>query len=492
MPGYRGEDAEETESDGRQFEPSRTIQIRAPRLDDGPRSFLFPRDGNALKDQALVAHEEIARDRRSWPWWRWVLTGLSVLALALSSYLGWHYVVGGSVIGCGAGGPCDRVLSGRWSTVGGVLPVSGLAAGAYLAMVVAGLFIGPATAAPVRRLAWRAMLVLAGAAAGSAVWFTIVQKWVIGAFCPYCMATHITGLLLAALVIWRVPRQFDDNAKCIALTEPAPNESKSEVNPKSKIQRPETSRPAGFRTLLLRIPNLLRISNFGLRTWSLIGLALAGILAACQVCFKPPAVYRGGESQHNLPAIDPHAAPLAGSPEATNVVTLLFDYECPHCQQLHFMLNEVIRRYGGKLAFALCPAPLNSRCNPYIPRDVDEFKDSCELAKVGLAVWVAKREAFRTFDGWMFSYESGDRWHPRSLDAARAKAIELVGQAKFDAAWADPWIDRYLQTCVRIFGAAGGGAVPKLVFGSRWVIPEPNDADDLAWILQESLAVPKP
>jgi hypothetical protein len=126
---------------------------------------------------------------------------------------------------------------------------------------------------------------------------------------------------------------------------------------------------------------------------------------------------------------------------------------------------------------------------------VDEFKDSCELAKVGLAVWVAKREAFPVFDRWMFSLESGDRWRPRSLDAARAKAVELVGQAKFDAARADRWIERYMQTSIRIYGstvAQSGNAVPKLVFGSRWVIPEPYDADGLVLILHDSLAVPRP
>ena len=223
---------------------------------------------------------------------------------------------------------------------------------------------------------------------------------------------------------------------------------------------------------------------------ALVGLALAGILAACQAGFAPPAVYRGGESQgNNLPAIDPRAVPLVGSPDALYIVTLLFDYKCPHCQQLHCMLDEAIRRYDGKLAFALCPAPLNSQCNPYVPRDVDEFKDSCELAKVGLAVWVAKREAFPAFDGWMFSPEPGHLWHPRSLDAARAKAVELVGQAKFDAARADPWIDQYLQTSIRIYGdtipATSSTAVPKLVFGSRWVTPEPDDADDLVLILHD-------
>ena len=225
------------------------------------------------------------------------------------------------------------------------------------------------------------------------------------------------------------------------------------------------------------------------RSLALVGLALAGILATCQISIAPPPVSRAGQSQNNLPALDPHSVPLVGSPDASHVVTLLFDYKCPHCQQLHFMLNEVVRRFRGKLAFALCPTPLNTKCNPYVPRDVDEFKDACELAKVGLAVWLANREAFPAFELWMFTMESGDRWQPRSLDAARAKAVELVGQAKFDAAWADPWIDRFLQTSVRLLGATGSNAIPKLVFGSRWVVPQPTDADGLVSILYESLGI---
>ncbi len=165
-------------------------------------------------------YKKSTRLLQSWPWWRWVLTGLNTLALSLSALMSWHYLKGGSMIGCGGGSPCEQVLNSQWSVIAGIFPVSGLAVGVYLALLVASLFIGPATEVPIRRLAWKVMLVLVGAIAGSAIWFTILQKWVIGNFCPYCMTTHITGLLLAALVIWRAIM----NSKIIQRKYPA-NES---------------------------------------------------------------------------------------------------------------------------------------------------------------------------------------------------------------------------------------------------------------------------
>jgi hypothetical protein len=315
------------------------------------------------------------------------------------------------------------------------------------------------------------MLVLAGSVAGSAVWFTIIQEWVIGDFCIYCMTTHITGLLLAALVFWRAIKEFDEHSNDIPLTSPKKDQHISPAN-KQRINR--------------TLPTM---------RLALIGLLLAGILAAFQIVFSSSSVYHDGESQVNLPSIDYHDVPMVGSPDAPYVVTLLFDYQCPHCQKIHFMLNEAIHRYAGKLAFALCPAPLNTHCNPYVPRDVDAFKNSCELTKISMAVWVASREAFPAFENWMFTFESGDSWHPRSLETVRAMAVELVGQAKFDAALSDTWIGKYMQTCIRIYGQTiqnGKGGIPKLIFGSRWVIPETYNADDFIMILQKSLTVPKP
>jgi uncharacterized membrane protein len=419
----------------------------------------------------MVIYKDKTRLQRYWPWWRWIMTGFNTLALVLSVIMSWHYLVGGSMAGCGGGSPCEQVLNSRWSVIAGIFPVSGLAVGVYLAMLVASLFIGVDTEAPIRRLAWSMMLILVGSVAGSAIWFTILQKWVIGDFCPYCMTTHITGLLLAALVIWRAIREVDNHSK------DNPLKNRAIVKDGSPVTSKRIFRPLHAMGLVLS------------------GLVLAGILAAFQVIFTPSAVYSDGESQDNLPAIDYQAVPMVGSPDAPYIVTLLFDYQCTHCQKIHFMLSEAVRIYAGKLAFMLCPAPLNTKCNPYIGQDVDAFKNSCELARISLAVWFARQESFPAFENWMFTFESGDSWYPRSLENARAKAVELVGQAKLDAALSDPWIGQYMQTCVSIYGQTiqgGKGGIPKMVFGSRWVIPEPNNADDLVMILQKSLAVPNP
>jgi hypothetical protein len=157
------------------------------------------------------------------------------------------------------------------------------------------------------------------------------------------------------------------------------------------------------------------------------------------------------------------------------------------------MLREAVSRYDGRLAFVLCPTPLNAECNPYIPRDEGAFINSCELARISLAVWVADREMYPAFENWMFTFESGDRWQPRSPGSARTRAMELVNREKYEKAYNDPWISQYLQICTRIFGQtirSGRGGIPKLVYGSRWVIPEPANANDLVRIIKESLGVP--
>lgn len=409
--------------------------------------------------------------QRKWPVWRWMIFGLNILALTISAILSWHYMQGSSFAGCGDGSPCEQVINSHWSTLAGILPVSGLAFGVYLSLLIAGFFIGPDTEFTMRRLAWSIMLILAGSIAGSALWFIILQKWMIKEFCPYCMTAHVTGLLLTALLIWK-----------------AVNESRIFIN--DKQEKDHTMVRNSSQTIPGQPNHPSRVVGL-----TLTGFALACMLAAIQAFSTPSQIYSEGESQESPTTLDYHNIPMVGSPEAPYIINVLFDYQCSHCQKIHFMLNEVIRHYDGKLAFALNPVPLSSKCNPYVQGNADTFNNSCDLTRIGLAVWIADRESFPAFENWMFSYESGDRWLPRSIETARSKAIELVGQEKFDNALSDKWIDEYMQTSVQIFGQTiqgNRGGIPKMIFGSNWVIPQPNSPDDLISILQESLAVPLP
>ncbi|HVS71377.1 MAG TPA: vitamin K epoxide reductase family protein [Phycisphaerae bacterium] len=378
---------------------------------------------------------------RPWPWPRRALIILSFLGLVLSSYLSYHFLSGASVIGCSATSACDAVLSSRFSSIAGVLPVSGLAAGAYLALFFATFFIGPSTPPADRRLAWAAILLLAAAAAGGALWFIFVQEFLLHAFCPWCMTTHIISLLLFALALAKAPS-----------------------------------------------PRLVPTGS---------GIFLAALLMTFQLTLSPKPASQAGDSPIALPALDAHAVPLIGSPNAPTIVTLLFDYNCPHCQHLHTLLADAVARYHGQLAFVLCPTPLNMDCNPYIPQQVDQFKTSCDLAKLSLAVWLANPSAFPTFDDWLFSPDPGASWRPRSLDAARAKAIQLVGQSPLDSALANPWIPRFLNTSVQLFGNTlgphqTGAAVPKLLYHAHWVTPTPSDTTSLLATLQSTLDIPPP
>lgn len=412
--------------------------------------------------------------RIKWPLWRQALVGLGAIAAVLSLILSWHVFSGSSMLGCNAGSSCDEVMQSHWSMVAGVLPVSSLAVSVYLALLAALFFIGPGTEKPVRLLAWKVLVVLAGAILGSAVWLTVIQKWFIGAFCPYCMSTHITGVVISVLILIRALKELEANEEPEKQAKPA------------QFKEPEVK----TKKQPVRLLKSKQVIDF-----LFIGLLLSGVLAVAQVTVKPTTQFNSGETPESLPKVNVQGAPIIGPRDAEHTLFLLFDYNCAHCQKIHFMVQEMVDRYKGKLAVVLCPTPLNTQCNSYVPKDVKAFSTSCELTRIGLAVWRAKPSAFNDFEQFMFTFETGSRWESRTPEAARGKAIELVGQPAFESALKDSWIDGYIESCVQLFGhtmQGGKGGIPKLVYGSRWVIPQPENTDNLMDIVQTSFSLQKP
>ena len=362
------------------------------------------------------------------------MTLLGVVALALCIFMAVHDMNGTYMIGCSAGSSCDSVMSSRWSSLFGILPVSLPAAGLYLAFVICAIACAVSKDEELRSMAQSFMQAVAGAVLVASLWFIALQLFAVREFCKYCMAAHTVGIMISIAVILRFYR-----------------EGKS-------------------------------------RRWFAAGASAGVLFAVVHVLTAPSSVYDAGFAEEPLPTVSGMDVPVIGNPDAEHVVEVLFDYQCSHCRTIHPWL-EVIAA-DGDIAFVLCPSPLSPSCNPYIPRDVeDRFVGSCDLARLALAVWTAEHEKFFEFDHWLFGY-GDDAWLPRPVSEAREKAGSLIGEARLSEALADPWIDSYLSLIFEMFGrttSEGHSGIPRLISGQKWLVPEAESSEELRRLIEEMI-----
>ena len=369
------------------------------------------------------------------------MVALVTIVLLLSVILCIHSISGHGLIGCSQGTNCNAVLGSKWSFLFGIIPVSALAAGVWIAFLIC-LTLHRSSDLELQFFLNRILLILSGAVTGSAAWFIWLQSHMIRAFCPYCMTAHILGIIISVLtVIW-----------CVK-------------------QKPGHS--------------LLSIG---------FGLVLAAGLAIVQFATTPLTLAERGFTQEPLPELSAQELPVIGDPDAPHTITLLFDWQCSHCRQVHGMLPDVVERLQGKVAFILCPISLSRECNPLVPQgNTDRFTGSCQLLHIGLALWRTDPVAFQRYEEWYWG-NPAKGWNPPGVEEATARASDLIGADMLETAMNDPWIESYLQTVLQIFGrtsTSGRSAVPRMIYGGNWLIPEADDAAGLATLV-ESLINQKP
>ena len=517
-----------------------------------------------------------------------VVSAVSVAALAVAGValvlcvvMAVHSVSGMGLVGCAAGSVCDDVMSGRWSRVLGIVPVSGLAVGVYFALIVSLLCVRLAKDEEMVGLAVKLLPVFAGVIVGSAVWFIGLMLVEEDGVCRYCLAAHSLGLLEAVLLMvlvgsgrrcgkngevvkrwekcgWRFDNEVDIRQEGVgryvaegevteAIRKEMCIEGESEMSSVSEavmgmesgwrcgkegeagLKIGEGAENCGmgesgdevvvgndggkrdFGSGFVSEVGCERMSEekiIGERNkwdfargkrrfvgkWGMFGagVMLAAVLAVVQVATAPSFIYQKGSVEEPLPLVGAAGAPVIGDAgRAEVVIDILFDYQCSHCQKVHSMLPEVVSRLDGRVAFVLCPCPLSAKCNPYVPREDVRFEGSCELAKIGLAVFGVDPEAFAKYDAWMF--EAGeDGWWPRGAGEARAFAEGLVGAGRLAQAMESEWIyERLLQT-YELFGrtsAGGQGGIPRFICGEQWVVPEAASAEELVGLLASEFGI---
>ena len=372
---------------------------------------------------------------------RKTMVALVTIVLLLSVVLCIHSISGRGLIGCSQGTNCNAVLGSKWSFLFGIIPVSALAAGVWIVFLIC-LTLHKSSDLELQNFLNRILLILSGAVTGSAAWFIWLQSHMIKAFCPYCMTAHILGIIISALtVIW-----------CVK-------------------QRPGHS-----------VLNII------------FGLFIAVALAVVQFSTTPLTLAERGFTSEPLPEFSAQELPVTGNPDAPHIVTLLFDWQCSHCRQVHGMLPDVVERLQGKVAFILCPISLSRECNPLIPQgSTDRFTGSCKLLHIGLAIWRTDPVAYSRYEEWYWG-DPAKGWNPPGVEEATAFASDLIGAEKLELGMNDTWIESYLQTVLQIFGRTSSGgrsAVPRMIYGGNWLIPEADDAAGLATLV-ESLINQKP
>ncbi|HEV8291480.1 MAG TPA: vitamin K epoxide reductase family protein, partial [Tepidisphaeraceae bacterium] len=345
------------------------------------------------------------------------------------------------------GSGCDTVLSSRFSRVG-TIPVSALALPIFLMMGICA--VAAFSDNPRRGELSRQMLPgLAIIASGAAIWFIVVQAFVLHRFCVYCTMTHVLALAASVLIFWQW------------LT--------SETKTKPLI-------PAIAALLLAAM----------IASQLLIQPTLYTITTDTQPSSQPSMSPASNQISlyNNRITVDPSNWPVFGSRRAEHRVILLFDYTCSHCRREYPLLQQARQRYGTQIAFIVIPLPLEPSCNSAIPRVIPEHINSCTYTRYALAVFLANPDQFEQFHNRIME---GDR--PPSLQQTRQIAEELISPGAFAAALADPSVEKHIQESVQLYRAVGAGPIPKLILPAAVIHGEIYPLQHMFDILESHLNV---
>ena len=393
---------------------------------------------------------------------------LILIAAGISGYLLSISLSGGRALGCGPGSACDEVLQSRWAYVFGI-PVSALALVVDLALLLTTFSCGTKSTPKQRRGAWEIMVPSAVLVLGAALWFVALQAFVLHRVCPWCMAAHGSGALAAILILLRVPmtdeverREKDPRisrqtaikfgaiavlatallgiaqtfapGKTYSVTVvPAASSSSEKIvtNVPTRASRPAVSSP--LTNLTTAKPPLTQ-SN--LLAGQSTNRSISNVVASAQML----DVF-GGRVRLDLTQV-----PIWGSADAPHKLISLFDYTCHHCREMHERVVAVQRSFGDKLAVVSLPMPLDAQCNSLIRRTHPNQVNGCTYARLGLAVWRARRDAVQEFDDWLFKFPQ-----PPPLVDVTNKVLQLIGSSAFRAVTIDPWIEAQLRTDIELF-----------------------------------------
>lgn len=381
-----------------------------------------------------------------------------------------------SLRGCGAEGGCSNVMGGRWSEWFH-MPVTVWAGMVYVAILLL-------TTRRIRQVLGRTgdQLLAAGGVvlAGAAIYFLSLMffgtegegRGKVG-FCPWCLGLHLAGLTVSAILLTAAVQQQREGERGILEAAMLSGFAAIGILAAGQIWGPRPD------THLLTETELKK---------DVPGPAQPATMKSA--ANRPPRIvsFFGGDMK-----FDAASLPIIGNPDASFILVEFFDYTCRSCREMAGDLKALKQKWPGMFGVVVLPSPLNRNCNPFLRERVPDHPGACELARLSLAVWCKKPEAFAGYHDYLLSLPlpAGDA----ILATARKRADEIAGAAVIQAALDDPEITTRLNENFGSFARLTSESIvmPKLLVHGKLVLHGPvRDTQAFLSLMEQQFGLGKP
>jgi uncharacterized membrane protein len=371
----------------------------------------------------------------------WVSAGLAFSINAVLLYRALMPSDSG-IAGCGGEGRCLEVLDSRWSQVWGMpVTVPGILVCGWVLISLG--------------MRWRSGLAFSLALlAGGALWFTGVQVFLLGRFCPLCGAAHVAAVIALVLGIVHLNRSG---------------------TPWPSLRLPLWT--GGLATLVLAAAQWWGPSPVSHRIEAApthgTGEGIHAQGSGRKIAFA------NGKKHFNAAEL-----PRIGPPDAPRVMVEYFDYSCDSCRVMHGFLQALSERHPGKIAILCLPVPLDAACNARMTPADPVHPGACHLARIALAVWRADPGKFQALHDSFFTAI------PANESEAMVRASQFISREQLTQTLADPWIDEVLRANVEDWAALSVSSrkMPKLwVKDNRILHGLPSGKEDFLQVLKDEL-----
>ncbi len=279
---------------------------------------------------------------------------------------------------------CDAVAVSRWAEIAPGVPLSSLAAGAFLSVLIVSLI---ARIDSWRRESVRFLLLLSLISSLFAATYLLIMTTQLKTLCLFCLAIDAVSFGSLGVVL--------------------------SLRPESPKRAPIDG--GKWKSLLGTAAGAVLVAVVLLKGMDQTQITASEIHEAAQAVV--------GQTQLEMKGLE--TAPFLGSADAPVTIVKFSDYQCPACRMGAMVMHHLLARHPGKIKLVLRNFPLDSGCNPQVQKAMHPA--ACEAARVA----TCSHQQGKLAETYEVLFDQQSQLAPgRAAELAASKGVD---RAKLDA-----------------------------------------------------------